>query len=210
MANKSGKARAFAFLIYPESWQTWESDLKALHMPIVVSPLHDRDVWTEADEEQSPEHVAGTPKKPHRHAIISWGNSTTIKAVLNVLEPYGVQYVDPVGSYSAYCRYLLHLDDPEKAQYDSLDVVCISGGIPDFERKLTRSEMLAQRDEIMELCVDNCIVEYAILCGYCKDHRPDWREEVYTNTVFWRGYLSSLRHMPYKTQKEDAGDSAGL
>ena len=79
MAGKSGKARAFAFIIYPESWPTWEQDLRGLHMPVVVSPVHDRDVTED-----------GEPKKPHRHGIISWGNATTLRNALNTLAPFGI------------------------------------------------------------------------------------------------------------------------
>lgn len=194
MAGSAGKGRAFAFLIYPDSWPTWESDLRKLHMPIVVSPLHDRDVWTDDDESRDPEHVAGEPKKPHRHAIISWGNPTTLRNALSTLAPFGVTYVEPVGSYPGYCRYLCHMDDPDKAQYDPEDVVCLGGAAPDYERKLTHSEVLAQRDEIMELCEENGVVEYADLCDFCRKHRPDWRHDVYDHTVFWRGYFASLRN----------------
>lgn len=194
MASKTGKARAFAFLVYPESWPTWRHDLAELHMPIVVSPLHDRDVWTDEDEQDNPEHVAGETKKPHYHAIISWGNPTTIQAALNMLDPW-VKYVEPVGSYSAYCRYLLHLDEDEgKARYDVADVVCLSGAVPDYERKLTDSEVLAQRVEIRQFCEDNGIDEYSVLVDYAFDHKPDWAREVSGNTIFWRGYLESVRH----------------
>lgn len=197
MAGKTGKARAFAFLIYPESWPTWRHDLSGLHMPVVVSPLHDRDVWTDEDELNDPEHVAGTAKKPHRHAIISWGNATTIRAALNMLDPW-VKYVEPVGSYSGYCRYLLHLDDEDKARYDATDVVCLSGAVPDYERKLTDSEVLAQRAEIRQFCDDNDMDEYADLVDFCFTRKPDWAREVSGNTIFWRGYLESARHRAAK------------
>lgn len=182
MAGNTGKARAFAFIIYPESWPTWEQDLRGLHMPIVVSPIHDRDVTEE-----------GEPKKPHHHGIISWGNATTLRNALNTLAPFGIEYIEPVGSYQGYCRYLCHMDDPDKAQYDVADVVCMGGAVPDFERKLTASEMFAQRDEIMAMCEENGVTEYADLCDFCRYHRPDWRQDVYMNTVFWRGYFASVR-----------------
>ena len=36
-------------------------------------------------------------------------------------------------------------------------------------------------------------MEYADLCDFCRYHRPDWRQDVYMNTVFWRGYFASVR-----------------
>lgn len=190
MPGKTGKARAFAFIIYPESWPSWRDDLRGLHMPIVVSPCHDRDVF-ECDTDG---HKAGELKKPHHHAIISWGNSTTIRAAVNLLAQFGVSHVEPVGSYPAYCRYLVHLDDQDKAQYDIADVETFGGAVPDFERKLTNAELLAQRDEILDMVSEQGICEYADLCDIARLHRPDWRQDVYHNTVFWRGYLSSARN----------------
>lgn len=189
MARRTGKTRAWAFLIYPDSWPSWEDDLRGLHMPVLVSPPHDRDVY----EEDGDGHRAGDTKKIHRHAVVSWNGPASMNAALSLLEPFGVKYVEPVGSYPAYCRYLCHLDDPDKAQYDPSDVVCISGAVPDFERKLTDSEMLAMRDEILNACEENGIVEYADLCDYCRYHRQDWRQDVYTHTIFWRGYFASVR-----------------
>lgn len=194
MAEKTNKARAFAFVIYPDSWQTWERDLSSLHMPIIVSPVHDRDVWTEEDEKENPEHKAGTLKKPHRHAIISWGNATTLRHALDTLKPFGVSYLELVNSYQGYCRYLCHLDDPDKAAYDIADVICLGGGVPDFTKKMTDSELFDQRDEIMQLCDENGVLEYADLVDYVRLHRPDWRQDVYNHTIFWRGFFSSKRH----------------
>lgn len=189
MAGKAGKSRAWAFLIYPESWPTWMEDLRGLHMPVVVSPPHDRDVY-DADGDG---HKAGELKKTHRHGILSWNGPASMAAALALLAPFGVKYVEPVGSYAGYCRYLCHLDDPDKAQYDPAEIVCLSGAAPDLERKLTDSEMLAQRDEIMAMCEENGVMEYADLCDFCRYHRPDWRQDVYTHTVFWRGYFASAR-----------------
>lgn len=162
-------------------------------MPIVVSPLHDKDRFSDEDEAENSEHKAGELKKKHHHAIISWGNPTTLNNALNTLRPFGINHVEPIGSYPGYCRYLCHLDDPDKAQYDPDDVVCFGGAVPDYERKLTDAEFFAQRDEIMALCEENGVEEYYDLCEFVRQHRPDWRADVYRHTVFWRGYFGSKR-----------------
>jgi hypothetical protein len=193
MPGNTGKARAFAFIIYPESWPTWERDLRGLHMPVVVSPVHDRDVFEEDDEETGA--IIGELKKPHRHGIISWSGPVTLRNALNTLAPFGIEYVEPIGSYQGYCRYLCHMDDPDKAQYDRNDIVCLGGAVPDFEKKLTNAEMLEQRDRIIDWCVSHQVCEYAELVDAARNEYPDWRQDVYNNTVFWRGYLGSRRHL---------------
>lgn len=41
----------------------------------VVSPEHNKDIWTEKDERKDKTHVAGQPKEPHRHIAVSFVNS---------------------------------------------------------------------------------------------------------------------------------------
>lgn len=193
MASKTGKARAFAFLIYEDSWPTWETDLKGLHMPAVVSPVHDRDVYEEDDKDLG--HIAGEVKKAHRHAILSWGNTTTYKNALATLEPFGVTHVEPVTSYSGYCRYLAHLDDPDKAQYDPADIVTFGGAVPDLSRKLNSAEVADMRNQILEFIRAAQVTEYADLVYHTLDNGLfEWTNYVETHTVFLQGVLSSVRH----------------
>jgi hypothetical protein len=177
------KSRSFAFLIYPESWPSWRDDLESLHVPIVVSPLHDKDLTDD-----------GSPKKPHFHAIISWGNSVALTAPLHLLEPFGVEHVEPLSSFSAYCRYLLHLDNPDKAQYQLSDVVCLSGGSPDFTKQLSAADRCELRTEILKSCRENGVCEYADLVEFAVDEKPAWLSDVYSATIFWRGYFASVRN----------------
>lgn len=177
------KSRAFAFLVYPDSWPNWRADLESIHMPIVVSPLHDKDLMDD-----------GTPKKPHYHAVLSWGNTVALTAPLRLLAPFGVEHVEPLGSYSSYCRYLLHLDNPEKAQYDVSDIVCLNGGSPDFDKQMSAVEKRELRTEIVKSCRENGVCEYADLVEYAISRRPDWLSDVYSATIFWRGYFASVRN----------------
>ena len=53
--------------------------LRELLVECLISPLHDKDVWTEADELENPEHKAGTPKKAHWHVVLSFKNQPQTK-----------------------------------------------------------------------------------------------------------------------------------
>lgn len=194
--GRRNRANTWAFVIYPESLPDgWLEILRDTHVPIALSPLHDRDVWTEADEEANPEHKAGEPKKPHRHGVMYFESLKTPDQALEVLEPLGVKRVERVYAPKAYNRYLCHLDDPEKAQYPIEEVVRLNGADCSMVRELTADEREAMQRDIQRFVIDTGITEYAELMDYCLESNPDWLKIVRSQTITWRGYLASRRGM---------------
>ena len=86
--------------------------------------IHDKDVYTQKDEEKNPEHKEGTLKKPHIHLYLNFGQgSATFKDVARWFkdEP---QYVGKVhGRKADMLLYLTHRNVPEKYQYKDDEVV---------------------------------------------------------------------------------------
>ena len=65
-------------------------------------------------------------KKPHTHVLLHYPAACLAENALDSLKGYlDVSYVEPVGSPSAYYRYLDHRDNPDKAQYDSSEIIHI-------------------------------------------------------------------------------------
>lgn len=65
-------------------------------------------------------------KKPHTHILLHYPRGVVADGALESLDGYlDVSYVEPVNSPAAYYRYLTHADSPDKAQYDSADVIHI-------------------------------------------------------------------------------------
>lgn len=64
------KGRYWAGLIYPGDScpDDWEDRMKISGLEILVSPVHDQDIADIA---------TGELKKPHRHVIAMWANTTT-------------------------------------------------------------------------------------------------------------------------------------
>ena len=54
----------------------------------------------------------------------------------------GIRFIEQVRSFNAMTRYLCHMDDPEKAQYEPGEVVTCSGLSLDFSRHLSPDEQL--------------------------------------------------------------------
>lgn len=105
-------------------------------MPSLISPCHDRDVKDD-----------GTLAKPHHHIVLFFEQPVRYKYVLKFVQlAVGldtVKYVEPVHNVRAMMRYLTHMDSPEKAQYDPLDVVEVCGAKHVIEDE-TASEMVIE------------------------------------------------------------------
>lgn len=65
-------------------------------------------------------------KKAHTHVLLHYPSACLAENALESLKGYlDVSYVEPVGSPSAYYRYLYHADNPDKVQYDPAEVIHI-------------------------------------------------------------------------------------
>ena len=89
-------------------------------IPSLVSPIHDQDTLED-----------GKPAKPHCHVISLWENPQRYNVVMDIIQNgcglANVKYIQPVANLRAMMRYLVHLDNPEKAMYDVRDVVEVAG-----------------------------------------------------------------------------------
>lgn len=114
------KTRNWAFVVYPESApERWQGILADTHIPAFISPLHDRD----SDEN-------GVLKKAHFHVVIMADGPITKKRADEIIAPFcGTKSAEYIKSLRGYVRYLAHLDNPDKAQYDPTDIVALGGQI---------------------------------------------------------------------------------
>ena len=170
----SQRYRSFNWIMYNDSLPNWWMDyLDGLHVPIICA-VHDRDVWTEADEEKEPEHKAGTAKKEHIHCLAVFDGKKSLQQMLAMLEPLGVSYAEPTHNVQSFTRYLLHMDNPEKAQYDQGCLLTFGGAVPDFSRTIPNSEVQAIMGEMCDFIRQNAITEFSELWFYARESKPDW------------------------------------
>ena len=192
--DKDTKARAWTFLIYPETAPAdWVERLELTHLPAIISPLHDRDEWTSADEERNPNHKAGTLKKLHHHVMILFNGGARLNQALTALRCLKIKYAEPVQNVKVLTRYFCHMDNENKAQYLLSDMRALNGASISIERDLTSEERNEIRIAALGFIRENSITEYSDLIDYCLDCQPDWLQVVATQTIFFNGYLSSIR-----------------
>lgn len=198
------RRKVWAVILYPESLpEDWIERIEKTHVAAAVSPLHDNDYWTSEDEEANSEHKAGTRKKEHHHVVLYFESLKSANQVLSLLEPFGVNYVEPVESPRAYNRYLCHLDQPEKAQYDPKGVIRLNGAKCDMSKpNPTADEQQEIRDAILRHCQENNITEYAELTYYALNSGlSDWLWYIEHNTVFLNAIIKSSKFSQMEKQQ---------
>lgn len=175
------RTRNYATVVYPESApEDWLTRLGNYFVPCFVSPLHDLDI-----------NPYGEPKKPHYHVMIMYDSVKTIEQAREIIEDIGGVGVEIVNSVRGYARYLCHLDNPEKIQYDKGFVQSFYGADYDETIGLALDRYIAIR-EMINWCRDNGVFSYSQLFRYAMDNRADWFRVLCDNgTVVVKEYLKS-------------------
>lgn len=175
----------------PEDWAQLVDELR---FKWVQSPLHDKDI-----------NADGTPKKPHYHALVMFESVKTFEQVEDVFKGIfgesetgsiiGVPKPQMAGDRCALVRYMAHMDNPDKAQYDVADIVGHNGADPAeilrYSATETR-EMIVAMEEYIE---ENNITELARFSKAIRYEHPEWHTIVATKmTMYFNAFITSRRH----------------
>lgn len=186
--NKETRARAWSFIAYPDSVPTdWEQILtERFNLQWARSPLHDSDF--NADE---------TQKKPHWHIVVTFTNVKSYEQVKEFSDTINATIPQKVHNLQGLMRYFIHLDNPEKAQYDIKDIKAVGidaeleiMGQGDFNRKL--------KGEILEIIRGNDLYEYCDLLDFLQYDYEQHFEYATTHTILFVAYLRARRHKAKK------------
>jgi len=161
----------------------------------MLAMKHDRDVT-----------AAGEPKEPHWHVVVRLAHAGSLKDAQAALLPLGIkeQSIQYRDSWTAVARYLCHLDDPNKAQYDPADVIEIGGAdyLQAIQRTADKYRVVAEmqdwvvgpmkdgdrthsfgdlndyaRAENLEWFMALCDTSAVIMREFCKSKRYDWLDQ---------------------------------
>ena len=181
--SKSSRTRNYATVVYPDSAPAeWEQLLSEKFVSAFISPLHDKDV-----------NPTGEPKKAHYHVVIMFDGPKTKEQATSIFDLIGGVGCEVVQSIRGYSRYLCHLDNPEKYQYDPSLVRAIGGADYIGTIGLVTDKYKAIR-EMIEFCKEYNIYSYADLLDYCSLNRSDWFRVLCDNgTYVVKEYLVSRK-----------------
>lgn len=179
--NATKRTRNYATVVYPESApEDWEIILSNEFVPAFISPLHENDL--------NPDN---SPKKPHYHVILMFDSVKTTEQAKEVFAKIGGVGCEIVKSLRGYSRYLCHLDNPEKAQYNVDNVKSLCGADYISVIGLAIDKFLAM-DEMMDFCDKYNITSFYLLSKYARVHRSDWSRVLKeSGTIYMREYLKS-------------------
>lgn len=185
--------RTWAFVIYPDSLpDNYEEIILNTGLPMAISPLHDKDI-----------NPDGTPKKTHFHVIIYYENATTFNNVKqNVTDLLKGTIPIKLESMRGMYRYHLHLDNPEKYQYDDRDRKFYNGFDIDMASKLTKTEINKIIRLINDLIRTTNIYEYSdLIDNLDKSDNIQLLEIAQQYVSYFVSYLNSRRYKKEQTTK---------
>ena len=81
--------------------------------------------------------------------------------------------VVPINHLPAYARYLIHLDDPDKAQYDVHDVTALSGADYDAITYIPADDLSCIVDMLQFINV-NQISSFSVFADICALEHKEW------------------------------------
>lgn len=184
--KKSERTKTWAFIMYPDSApENWKSILEELHINVIISPLHDKDINPGTNE----------PKKPHWHVVLIFESLKSFSQAEEVAK--SVNGTSPIicQSTNGMIRYLVHIDNPEKAQYKKEDITKI--GSFDIEEAFKNSvDKYLMIKDMIQFIKDNNITEYIDFMDYCSMNKfDDWFRLLCDNCSFViQGVITSNRN----------------
>lgn len=177
------RTRNYTTIVYPDSDSTPEKwlDILSDHLvPAFVSPLHEDDL-----------NPTGEKKKPHYHVVIMFDSVKTIEQAREICKSIGGVGCEAVKSIRGVARYLCHLDNPEKAQYDPTNVRCFCGA--DYHDVISlKIDKFVAIGEMEEFCEKYDVVSFFALSRYASKYRSDWSRVLKESaSIYMREYLKS-------------------
>lgn len=179
--SKDNRSTCWATVVYEESaTENWQEIARSLYVPFFISPYHDRDF----------DGTGEKPKKPHYHVLFMFSSKKSRKQFEEMISKFGGVGSERIRDRRAYARYLCHLDNPEKAQYNPSDVVAY---ISDYMEVIgLPSERYLVLEDITDFIEKYNIRSYSTLVLYARHSNNRWfRVLCDSSTLFLTEYIKS-------------------
>lgn len=182
--RRGTRALSWCAVVYPDSAPAdWRDILDSNHIQWIESPLHDKDL-----------NPTGEPKKAHWHILLQFEGVKTQEQVKAVLEPLKCPIPIMCKSAKGTVRYMAHLDNPEKHQYNPKDIIGHGGADVAAYFTPTASEVEALIIEMEDFVVKYNISEYQDLVYYARRERTDWHNALMQKSYTIERFIKSHRH----------------
>ena len=197
--RKLSRTRSWTFIVYPDSApQNWRDIIDEEHIEWVESPLHDKDV-----------NADGSPKKPHWHILVMYESVKTYEQVKELTDKLCGPVPQKCNGAKGLVRYMAHLDNPEKVQYDRSKIIGHGGADVAELLRPSASESLAIQGEMIDFIIEHDVTEYIDLVTYARHNRPEWFEELTCRSFNVVQIIKSRRHAGRKPIDPTTGEIYG-
>lgn len=194
---KERRSNKWAFLIYKESApDNYLEILNGLHVPFVLSPWHDKDIYSDT----------GELKKSHKHGAFYFDSLKSYTQVSELVSDKlnGPAHVEVVMSPKGMFDYFTHAENPSKTPYDVENIE--SGAGFELDKFLLEQNTDNFMNDVIDIIEENNFMEFEDLVRYAREHNYLLLGLIVERTYFFAKYLDSRRYSkgkkPYKQQEE--------
>lgn len=184
--SKDTRAKNWTIVLYPDSAPpNWRELIEDMYIEWVESPLHDKDL-----------NADGEVKKPHWHILLMYGSLKSYEQVIELTNQLNCPIPKKCHNSKALVRYMAHMDNPEKAQYDP-SLIKSHGGVDLAELlRPSSSERYSIIRDMMTFVKANEIIEFQDLMDYAMNYKFDeWFPLLCDNSsIVMINYIKSIRH----------------
>jgi hypothetical protein len=196
--SNDNRTRNWTFVLYEDSApENWRELLDEMHIEWIESPWHDKDL-----------NADGEPKKKHKHILLMYPGKKSYEQIKELTDKLNQPIPQRCHNAKAMVRYMAHLDNPEKAQYNPSDIIAHGGvDVSDMLRP-SSSERYSIIKDMIDYVRSAGIIEFQDLMDYAADvHYDDWFPLLCDNSAYVVGlYIKSQRHRAAKAQREGEYD----
>lgn len=182
--KRDERIRNWTFVLYPESAPVdWRDILDEEHIAWIESPLHDQDI-----------NADGEPKKPHWHILLLYEGKKSYEQIKEITDKLNATIPQKAASVKGLVRYMAHLDNPEKVQYDRTAIIGHGGADVAEYLRPTSSSRYQLIAEMMDFVKEQNIFEMEDLLYYARTERfDDWFPLLCDNSAYIMSALLKSR-----------------
>lgn len=153
------RGRNWWIVVYPESLpENWKEIIST--EPVAISPLHDKDV-----------NADGTKKKPHYHIVFNYKGNKSFEQMDEMARALRAPIPERISGLTGAVRYLTHMDNPEKYQYDNTEIQVFGGFDLESCLALSTGDKRQALKEMLGFISDNNIMHLKDFADYCMSDR---------------------------------------
>lgn len=196
--EKDGRARAWAMIVYPESApENWKEQLDNEHITWACV-LHDKDA-----------NPDGTKKKAHYHVLLLFEGKKSYEQIKEISDSLHAPVPQRVTSVRGMVRYMIHMDNPEKYQYDRAAIEPHGGIDIDKYFELSVSQVEEVLSDMSSFILENGVDNFGDFISYClSPQAPEgWFGVAATRATM---YLNKVIDSVYQKQKNAAQHAAAV